>query len=166
MSSASAATIGVGIVGLTMITGLFWGWTFSVMPGLRSVDDRTYVTTMQSVNRAILNPMFLVVFTGTLAVLVAAAFTTFRAGDSRRACWITAATATYAFGVFGITAAGNVPLNDALDAFAIAGAHDDALAAARGAYEGPWNRLHAIRSALGVLAVVFATTAALTATED
>ena len=66
MSSASAATIGVGIVGLTMITGLFWGWTFSVMPGLRSVDDRTYVTTMQSVNRAILNPMFLVVFTGTL----------------------------------------------------------------------------------------------------
>ncbi len=91
MSSASAATIGVGIVGLTMITGLFWGWTFSVMPGLRSVDDRTYVTTMQSVNRAILNPMFLVVFTGTLAVLVAAAFTTFRAGDTRRAWWITAA---------------------------------------------------------------------------
>jgi len=149
MSSASAAAIGAGIVGLTMITGLFWGWTFSVMPGLRSVDDRTYVTTMQSVNRAILNPMFLVVFTGTLAVLVAAAFTTFRAGDTRRAWWITAATATYAFGVF-----------------AIAGAHDDELTAARGAYEGPWNRLHAIRSALGVLAVVFATTAALTATED
>jgi uncharacterized membrane protein len=164
--SASAATIGAGIVGLTMITGLFWGWTFSVMPGLRLVDDRTYVSTMQSVNRAILNPMFLLAFVGTMVVLAAAAFATFRAGDTRRAWWITAAAITYAFGVFGVTAAGNVPLNDALDAFVLDGARERDLIEARAAYEGPWNRLHAARSVLGVLAVVFAATAALTPTEE
>ena len=62
MSTTSAITIGAGLVGLTMVTGLFWGWTFSVMPGLHSVDDRTHVATMQSVNRAILDPTFLVAF--------------------------------------------------------------------------------------------------------
>ena len=49
--------------------------------------------------------------------MFSAAVTTFRAGDTRRAWWITAATATYTLGVFGVTGAGNVPLNDALDAF-------------------------------------------------
>jgi uncharacterized membrane protein len=166
MSAASATTIGAGIVGLTMVTGLFWGWAFSAMPGLRSVDDRTYVASMQPINRAILNPMFLVAFTGTVVVLAVAALTTFLAGDTRRAWWITAAAVTYTVGVFGVTVAGNVPLNDALDAFAPAGADDAGFAAARRAYEGPWNRLHVIRSALGVLAVVFAATAALTPTED
>ena len=166
MTTTSTITIGAVLVGLTLITGLFWGWAFSVMPGLRSVDDRTYVATMQSVNRAILNPMFLVAFAGTVIVLALAAVTTFRAGDTRRAWWITAATATYTLGVFGVTGAGNVPLNDALDAFTSAGSDDTAVSEARRAYEGPWNRLHAIRSVLGVLAVVFATTAALTPTED
>ena len=165
MNAASNISIGLGIVGLTMITGLFWGWTFSAVPGLRSVDDRTYVAAMQSINRAILNPMFLVAFTGTVIVLAAAAFTTFRAGDTGRAWWITTAAVTYTIGVVGVTVAGNVPLNDALDAF-VPGADDAAFAAARSAYEGPWNRLHAIRSGLGVLAVVFAVTAALTPTQD
>jgi uncharacterized membrane protein len=166
MSAASTTTIGAGIVGLTMVTGLFWGWAFSVMPGLRTVDDRTYVATMQSINRAILNPMFLGVFSGTVAVLAGAAFLTFRAGDVRRAWWITAAAVTYAVGVFGVTAAGNVPLNDELDAFAPSTADDVAFAAAREDYEDPWNRLHLLRSTLGVLAVAFAATAALTPTED
>lgn len=166
MTTTSTITIGAGLVGLTLITGLFWGWAFSVMPGLRTVDDRTYVATMQSVNRSILNPMFLVAFAGTVIVLTAAAVATFRAGDTRRAWWITAAAATYTLGVFGITGAGNVPLNDALDAFDATGSDDTALRRARRSYEGPWNRLHLIRSAFGVLAVVFATVAALTPTQD
>lgn len=163
--TVSTISVGLGIVGLTMVTGLFWGWAFSALPGLRRVDDHTYVTSMQSINRAILNPVFLAAFVGTALVLAVAATITFVAGDTRRAWWITAAAVTYTIGVFGVTVAGNVPLNDALDAFDPAGADEAAFAAAREAYEGPWNRLHAIRSALGVLAVVFAATAALTPAE-
>ena len=77
MDAASAILITLGTIGSGLIVGLFWGWALSVMPGLRQVDDRTYVATMQSANRAILNPFFLVVFAGTVAVLVAAAVTTF-----------------------------------------------------------------------------------------
>lgn len=166
MKTASLITIWVGIVGLALVAGLFWGWAVSAMPGLRKVDDRTYVDAMQSINRAILNPIFLVVFTGTVLALIAASVTTFLAGHTRRGMWITAATVVYVMGVFGVTVAGNVPLNDELDAFAAAGAGDQAYAQARDDYEGPWNRLHVVRSVLGVVAIGLAAVAALTPVDD
>lgn len=160
--TASTVVIGAGIVGLTLVVGLFWGWAVSAVPGLRTVDDRVYVLAMQSINRAILNPVFLVAFTGTVVVLIAASALSVWAGDGRRAWFITAAAVTYTFGVFGVTVAGNVPLNDRLESFAADRADQEALADARAAYEGPWNRLHVVRSTLGVLAVALAVAAAST----
>ena len=47
----------------TLVTGLVAGLSFayscSVMPGLAATDDRTFVGTMQSINRRILNGWFL-----------------------------------------------------------------------------------------------------------
>lgn len=166
MDALSAVLIAAGLVGNAMVSGFFWGWSVSAMLGLRRVDDRTYVTSMRSINRAILNPIFLVVFAGTLVALVAASVTTFIAGDSRRGVWITASMVAYAVGVFGVTAAGNVPLNDRLEAFDPTGADDDAHQRARVAYEGPWNRLHVIRSVIGVLSVTMGVVAALSPTQD
>ena len=79
---------------------------------------------------------------------------------------MTSAAVTYALGVVGITVAGNVPLNDRLDAFDIAGGTDATIAGACRDYEGPWNRLHYVRSALSVLVVALASVAALTPSED
>ena len=121
---------------------------------------------MQSVNRAILNPMFLLVFMGSTFVLAGAAVASFWTGETRRGWWMTSAALTYALGVFGITAAGNVPLNSKLDAFDLAGGTDATIAAARRDSEGPWNRLHYIRSTLSVLVVALASVAALTPSED
>lgn len=166
MSTLSIISTAVGIVGSGLIAGLFWGWNFSALPGLRSVDDRTYVTAMQSINRSILNPMFLITFVGTVIVLAVAALAGFQAGHSRRAWWLTAAAVTYAIGVFGVTVAGNVPLNDQLDRFDLPGATTETIATARHDYEGPWNRLHRVRSGLSVLVVALAATAALTPTAD
>ena len=158
--------IGSGIVGSGLIAGLFWGWSVSVSRGLAGVSDRTYVSTMQSVNRAILNPVFLIVFMGSIFVLAGAALAAFLNGETRRGWWMTGAAITYAVGVFGITAAGNVPLNEQLDAFDLEGGTDDAVAAARRKYERPWNRLHYIRSTLSVLVVALASAAALTSSSD
>lgn len=164
--SISTLAIGAGILGSGLIGGFFWGWSVSVGLGLARVSDQNYVSTMQSINQAILNPMFLLVFMGTTFLLAGAAGASFVAGDTRRAWWMTAATVTYAIGVFGVTAAGNVPLNNGLDAFDLAGGTDATIAAARHDYEGPWNRLHYIRSTLAVLVVALAGAAALTPSED
>ena len=48
----------------------------------------------------------------------------------------------------------------------LAGATDGTIAAARHDFEGPWNRLHYIRSTLSVLVVALASVAALTPSED
>lgn len=162
----TAILVAAAITLSALVGGFLWGWAVSAVPGLRRVPDRTYVTTMQSVNRAILNPVFLVAFVGALVVLGLAALVAFARGESRRGWWMAAATVTYAVGVVGITAAGNVPLNNRLEAFDLDSGTEETVSSARRAYEGPWNRLHYVRSAIGVLVVVLASVAALTPAED
>ena len=164
--TVSALAIGAGIIGAGLIAGFFWGWSVSAGLGLARVSDHNYVSAMQSINQAILNPVFLLVFMGSTLVLAGAAVASFVAGDTRRGWWMASAAVVYAVGVFGVTAAGNVPLNNTLDAFDLAGGTDASIAEARHDYEGPWNRLHYIRSTLAVLVVGLASTAALTPSED
>ncbi len=152
------------IVGTGLISGFFYGWAVSALPGLAPVADRTYVQTMQSINRAILNPLFLVAFMGTPLLLGASTVVEFRSGGGASAWWVTAATATYVLGVFAVTAAGNVPLNNQLDRFVLETAPSDELVRMRSHYETRWNRLHYVRTVASVLALSFAAVAALVAT--
>ncbi len=160
--SFSTVMIALAIISSGLTAGFFWGWGVSSIPGLARVSDRTYVDAMQTINRAILNPMFLLVFAGSVVILVLAAIAAFAAGDDRRGWWLTGSAVVYTFGVFGITAGGNVPLNNALDRFDTGRADDAAYATARKSYEGPWNRLHFVRSTLAVVALLFASIGALT----
>ena len=98
--------------------GLFYAWAVSVIPGTLKVTDATYLQTMQAINRAILNPAFYVVFFGSLILLGVASVYQFRMGTS---FWLLlAATVLYLVGTFGVTAFGNVPLNDQLDVLNLA----------------------------------------------
>jgi uncharacterized membrane protein len=49
---------------------------------------------------------------------------------------------------------GNVPLNNALDAFNISTASAEDLAYQRMQFEAPWNRLHQIRTIANAIALV------------
>jgi len=42
----------------SLIAGLFYAYSCSVNPGLRRLADKEYLTAMQSINKAILNPVF------------------------------------------------------------------------------------------------------------
>ncbi|WP_231934917.1 hypothetical protein [Micromonospora viridifaciens] len=63
----AAATLLTGLM-----AGLFFAYSCSVMPGLNATDDRSFVGTMQWINRRILNGWFLTAFLGSLVLLVAA----------------------------------------------------------------------------------------------
>ena len=115
------ALLGSSIVTTGLMSGLWYAWAVSVIPGTRRIPDTTYITTMQNVNKAIINPAFIIPFMGIPVVLGGAALVQFRAGDSRRGWLLVAAAASYVVGVLGGTIAGNVPLNDALEAFDLAG---------------------------------------------
>ncbi len=154
-----------GIIGSGLMAGLLYGWAVSVNPGLRRVPDTTYVTTMQSINRAIINPMFLLPFLTMPLILAAAAITQFRIGDTRRGWYLITAAVVYLLGVVGVTVGGNVPLNNALDAVTLADVSNSEVAAERRSYETGWVRWHNVRTVASLFSFGLASVAALIAAD-
>lgn len=134
-----AATITTGLM-----AGLFFAFSYSVMPGLARTDNRTFVEAMQQINKAILNGWFATCFFGALAFTALAAILHFRNGAVF--AWTLAGLALYVATLF-ITFRFNVPLNDQL---ATAGL--DNVEAAREQFESSWVRLNIIRTITSVLA--------------
>lgn len=107
--SANTLLLGTSIIGIGLVAGLLYGWTFSVIPGTTQVGDRTYVETMQRINRTIINPAFIIPFMGTPLALTAASVLHLRSGDAQRGWLLAGATGTYLVGVLGVTIGGNIP---------------------------------------------------------
>ncbi len=148
-----------------LVGGFMFGWTVSVLPGLKAASDSTSVSTMQNINREIINPGFVIPFIVTPFVLAAASFVHFRSGQARRGWLLASACAVYTVGVLGITGVGNVPLNNSLDEFVLDTATVESLAARRRNFEAPWNRWHYLRTAASILTFAAASAATLVAIE-
>ncbi|EAR14842.1 anthrone oxygenase family protein [Robiginitalea biformata] len=143
------------LFGSVILTGLsagfFYAWSVSVIPGTGKVPDLTYLETMQSINRAILNPAFFLVFFGSLVLLSLASIYEFH--TSRLVFGLVlGAPITYLLGTFGVTAMGNVPLNNQLDVLDLAQMNAEQIGEFREYYETRWNRLHGIRTVFAVVA--------------
>ena len=96
-----------------LMAGIFMLYAHTIMPGLRHADDRTFVAAFQAIDRAILNPWFMVTaFAGALLFTAGAGAT--QLGRPPRP-WIAAALGLYLVAVV-ITMAVHVPLNDAIKA--------------------------------------------------
>lgn len=165
MMTFRAILLLLAIISTGLMGGLFFAWTVSVIPGTARTSDQAYVSTMQHINRAIVNPGFVVPFMGVPAILGLAAYLQWRVGEIGRARLLVGAAAVYLFGVLGVTAGGNIPLNNALDAFDLDNASTEALARQRLDYEGPWNRWHYVRTVASVLALSLAAATALVGEE-
>jgi uncharacterized membrane protein len=118
----------VATVGSGLMAGLFFAFSVAVMPALRRLPPAVGAATMQSINSAILNPLFGVVFGGTTVLCVLLAIgAPFSA--QRGTGWIIAGAVLHVVGSFLVTAARNVPLN-----IRLAAAGPDAAVAA-----GTWS---------------------------
>ena len=156
--SATLAPVTVAIWLLALLTtglqaGTYYTWASGVMPGLARVDDRTFVHAMWSMNRAIVNPVFLASFLGAPVLTVLTAV--LANGDPAARVWAVFA-AVFAVLTVLITALGNIPLNNALDgAWDGTGSIDsvDDPAAVRSAFESPWRRLNALRAVTSTLSL-------------
>ena len=114
-----------------------------------------YLTAMQSINRAILNPLFYISFFGALVLLPLNAYLQFHP-HSIKFMLLAGAAALYIIGLFGVTVAGNVPLNNMLDGVDLGSVSADKLAFIRKAFENPWNQWHAVRTVAVFLSLVLA----------
>lgn len=105
---------------------------------------------MQKINRAILNPWFFLIFMGSPVLLGISTIQHYASGPG---FWLLlSATIVYVVGTFGVTAGGNVPLNDLLDALDLSTLGEQEMHSFRKKYEARWNRLHLIRTVFSVIA--------------
>ena len=138
-----------------LVAGLLYAYSCSVNPGLGALPDREYLAAMQSINKAIQNPLFFLSFMGTLLLLPASSFASWRqSGMSGQLILLLSATLIYIVAVFGTTMFGNVPLNEQLAKLILGNLSAEELKAGRLHFETPWNGLHQVRTLASVLTFV------------
>jgi uncharacterized membrane protein len=148
---AAGTVLGLATIATGLTGGLLYAYACSVMPGLARTDDRTFITAMQEINKAIQNPIFFASFFGAL-ILTAVALVQQRRLEQRAAQrWVTAGLALYLLTLF-ITIAFNIPLNDDL-AFAGAPARIADPAAIRDHFEGSWIAWNIVRTTTATVAL-------------
>jgi uncharacterized membrane protein len=110
---------GVTLIAATMTMGLMAGvfglYAHTIMPGLGRANDRTFVGAFQSIDKAIINPLFMATFLGAL-VLTGLAVALHLGEDGRPVLPFAVAALVLYLAIFVVTLAVNVPLNDGLKA--------------------------------------------------
>nr|WP_321237484.1 DUF1772 domain-containing protein [uncultured Psychroserpens sp.] len=133
-------------------TGFFFAWSVSVILGTKKVSDFTYLESMQSINKEILNPAFFIVFFGSLIALIISAYIQFN--NKPMFGLVLASAIIYLIGTFGITAFGNVPLNNELETLNITKLSILELKNFRTYYESTWNQYHNIRTISSIISFI------------
>ncbi len=127
----------------SLVAGVFLTFSDFVMRSLGAAAPAAGMEAMQQINRKVYRSVFMVLLMGMVPVAFATAFYATVVVDGPPAAWLVAGSALYLLGVFGVTAAGNVPMNKKLDALGLTGS------AALGywaMYERNWTRLNHVRT--------------------
>jgi uncharacterized membrane protein len=141
-----AATITMGIM-----AGVFQLYAYAIMPGLGKTDDRTFVGAFQSIDRSIINPLFMATFFGAL-ILTGLAALFMLSGPGRAVLpWVVAALVLYAL-VVVLTVGINVPLNDRIKAAGDPDRIADLAAVRKGFDEAKWVRWNLVRAVASTVA--------------
>jgi uncharacterized membrane protein len=104
------------VLGAGLMAGLFFTFSNSVMGALARLQPAEGIAAMQSINRVILNPLFLAVFLGTPALCALVILSSLWRWNDAGSAWLLLGSALYIAGAFLVTIFINVPMNNALDA--------------------------------------------------
>lgn len=103
-------------VGCGVMAGVYFAFSGFIMTALSRIDQATGIAAMNSVNVVILRSLFMPIFLGTtLTALILAVVALFRWGTPGASSTL-AGGVLYVVGMFAVTMAFNVPLNNALRA--------------------------------------------------
>ena len=136
---------------LGLVAGLLYSYSCSVNPGLKALPDKEYLAAMQSINAAIQNPWFFISFMGLHILFPFALRQVYVSQSTTSFYFFVAAAALYYIAVFGVTVAGNVPLNNKLAGFSFSAATAADISSMRLIFEKPWNTYHSVRTTAAIL---------------
>jgi uncharacterized membrane protein len=144
MKTAQAVVLMIATVTMGLMAGVFGVYAHGILRGLHHTDDRTFVASFQAIDRAIVNPLFLLTFLAALAGSAGATALLFPADRRAVPPWVAVATGLYLVAVV-ITFAVHLPLNDDIKA---AGdpARIDVAAVRQAFHEGRWAAWNVVRA--------------------
>ena len=141
----------MALLGSALVGGIFFAFSSFIMKALARVPTAEGMVAMQSINVVVLNPSFLGAFVGT-AVLSLGAVGLALAGWGRpSAAFFLGGAIFYLVGTFGVTAFGNIPLNNQLAAVS---ATDPGARDVWEHYLGRWTRWNHVRMAAAMAAAL------------
>ena len=106
----------VAALGSGLIAGVFFAFSSFVMSALGRLPPPQGIAAMQSVNIAVINPVFMGVLFGTAVLMLYLGYWGARHGEDRRTMMLMAGAICYLIGSIAVTMVFNVPLNNALAA--------------------------------------------------
>jgi len=139
---------------VALMTGLFYSYSCSVVPGLKFLRDAEYISAMQSINKAIQNPVFFISFFGAPLLLPVTTYMNYSHPQSTRFWLLLSATILYLAGVFCVTVFGNIPLNNALEKFNLLNSSKKIINSQRISFEQKWNNLNIARTISSILSLI------------
>lgn len=147
--SVRLCVLALCIFASALISGFFYAYYCSVMPGLAATDAESAIKAMQGINAVVRNGTFAFSFFGTLAFGAVAIVLLIGAGGWPLALALTG-TAIYGIGTFMVTLLYSVPLNEALAL--VTPTPENAVQVWQN-YLEPWTYWNALRTLMSVLAL-------------
>jgi uncharacterized membrane protein len=129
-----------------LMAGIFFTWSNAVKPGIGKLNDIDYLSALQSMNRVILNSLFLIVFIGTIISVALVPVFHFHFYPKNIFWLLILIVIIYWVGVFSVTVFGNIPLNEILDKRNLSVMNPNDLSLLRDSIENRWNNFNLIRS--------------------
>lgn len=116
MQTLITGLLWLSALGCGLMAGLYFAFSVFIMTALGRIDQAAGIAAMNSINKVIVQSLFLPVFMGsTLTCLALAVLAPLRWSEPGAALWLAGGT-LYVAGMFVVTAVFNVPLNNALAA--------------------------------------------------
>ena len=139
----------VAALGCGLMAGLFFAFSVSVMKALARLPQAEGIAAMQSINVAILNPVFLVVFLGTTLACILVTIVSLVNWHTPGAIYLLVGGVFYLIGSLLVTIVFNVPMNDALASTTPSAAEGTTLWSS---YLASWTAWNHVRTAASLAA--------------
>lgn len=143
-------------LGAGLNAGLYFIFSVCIMTALGQLPAEQGIAAMQSINRVILNPVFLTVFGGTTLLSLVLVVLGFSASGAAR-FYLVAGGLLFVAGMFLVTAIFNVPMNSAIAAVGPESSEGATLWASYLVSWVNWNHVRTVSSlgALGCFIMAF-----------
>jgi uncharacterized membrane protein len=144
-----------------LLAGLFYAFNVAFIPALRHLKGTEHIAAMQAVNVKIINPVFFLSFFGPAILLPLGAILYW---EKSQFGLLVAASLLHILGGIGVTAMGNIPLNDRLEKVDVSQTSEADADQIRKEFQGsgtPWMFWHNVRTLAEIAATALVVIACL-----